>query len=136
MLTLVAVAGAAAAAAYGPPAPVLHSRGEGLTAARGSYCWVTPGRGVCAETTPPPVTARSLPVRSRGRVRIDMRIETDRLFVSLRGRRGRLRLHRANGSQRRFVARLPRHVEDGAVLDLSARYPQGSGAFGARLRTP
>jgi hypothetical protein len=124
-----------------PPLPVLHSRGESLTAAFGTSCWLFPPdengyqQDLCADG-PAPVTEDSLPVRPHGRVRIDMRTRTDSLFVSVRGRHGRLRVRRASDSRRRFVVRLPRHLRDGAVLDLLGRYPQGDGAFGARLRVP
>jgi hypothetical protein len=130
---------AAVAAAVGPPLPVLHSRGESLKAALGSSCWSSPPNenGIqednCADG-PAPVTDDSLPVRPHGRVRIDMRTKTDSLFVHVRGREGRLRVRRAEDSKRRFVVRLPRRLKDGAVLDLFGRYPQGDGAFGARLR--
>jgi hypothetical protein len=132
---------AAVAVALGPPSATIHSNHHHLAAARGSFCWISPPaedgtqRGVCADTVPP-VTERSLPVRSRGRVRIDMHTETDSLTVSLRGRRGKLRVRRVGESERRFVARLPRQLRDGAVLELFARYPQGDGFFGARLHVP
>jgi hypothetical protein len=137
MVALLAVV----AAGTGPPLPVLHSRGESLTAALGSSCWISPPdeHGIQQEDCgdgPPPVTQNSLTVRPRSQVRIDMRTKTDSLFVSVRGRDRRLRAHRAGESKRRFVVRLPRHLKDGAVLDLFGRYPQGDGAFGARLRVP
>ena len=65
-----------------------------------------------------------------------MRTETSSLSASLRGREGRLRVRRVDGSERRFVVRLPRQFGRRAVLDLFARYPQGDGFFGARVRVP
>jgi hypothetical protein len=63
-----------------------------------------------------------------------MRTATDSLSASLRGREGRLRVRRVGDSERRFVVRLPRRFGTAPVLDLFARYPQGDGFFGARLR--
>ena len=63
-----------------------------------------------------------------------MRIPTDSLHARLRGRAKRLGVTRVGGSERRFVIRLPRHLKRRSVLTLSARYPQGDGSFGARLR--
>ena len=63
-----------------------------------------------------------------------MKTETESLTATLRGQRGELRVTRAGESKRRFVIRLPRGIERHAVLDLFARYPQGDGSFGARLR--
>jgi hypothetical protein len=63
-----------------------------------------------------------------------MRTATDALSASLRGREGRLRVRRVGDSERRFVVRLPRRFGKRPVLDLFARYPQGDGFFGARLR--
>ncbi len=65
-----------------------------------------------------------------------MRTKTSSMFVSLRGRDGRLRVRRVEKSERRFVVRLPRRFEKRPVLELFARYPQGDGYFGARLRLP
>jgi hypothetical protein len=114
-----------------PPRPVLRARGERLAMARGSSCWSTPPVGLCVDTIAP-ITAKALPVRRGGRVRVDMRIATDSLHASLRGRSGDLRVTRR--SRRRFVVRLPDRMKKHPVLDLFATYPQGDGAFGARMR--
>jgi hypothetical protein len=131
---------AAAAVLHAPPSPVLHTHGERLTAAPGSYCWDSPpgpdgySEGDCGDISEPPVTKRSLPVSLGGPVRVAMRVKTDSLHAHLHGRSKRLHVTRVRGSQRRFVIRLPRHMKRRPVLDLSARYPQGDGSFGARLR--
>jgi hypothetical protein len=120
---------------------MLRSGDETLRAARGSFCWISPPRSdatrraVCVDTAAP-VTDDSLPVRSGGGLRVDMRTAVDSLHASLRGREGRLRVRSVGASERRFVIRLPRRLRDRAVLDLFARYPQGDGFFGARLRIP
>jgi hypothetical protein len=129
------VAAIAVSLAVGPPAPVLHSHGDRLVAARGSSCWSepTPDGGAittCADTTPP-VTKRSLRVQRHGRIRVEMGTPVTTLTASLRGRSGDLRVTRR--SSRRFIVRLPRHMKARAVLDLGATYPQGDAAFGARL---
>jgi hypothetical protein len=129
---------ALAAISFGPPSPALHSRGEELVADRGSYCWTGPGddgtqRGLCVDALAP-VTEESLPVIRRGRVRVNMRTQATSLSASLRGREGRLRVRPIGESKRRFVVRLPRRFGKRPVLDLFARYPQGDGYFGARLR--
>jgi hypothetical protein len=128
---------------FGPPSPVLHSRGDHVTAGRGSYCWAgeRDANGlepyICADTfKPPPVSTRGLPVRRHGRVRVDMRTDTDSLTATLRGRRGELPVTAVGESQRRFVVQLPRRLRQQAVLDLRADYPEGSGSFGALLRSP
>jgi hypothetical protein len=128
---------------FGPPSPVLHSRGEQVTAGRGSYCWAgeTDANGlepyVCADTfAPAPVSKRALPVRRLGRVRVDMRTDTDSLTATLRGRRGELEATAVGDSKRWFVVRLPRHLKQEPVLDLSADYPKGDGSFGALLKPP
>jgi hypothetical protein len=132
------LAAMAAAALFGPPSPVLHSRGESLTMGRGTFCWAEPAEAggsvvTCADTfKPPPLPKRSLPVRRHGRVRIEMRTEANSLTARLRGRKGELGVTRR--SERRFVIRLPRHMKRRAALDIFATYPRGDGYFGARLR--
>jgi hypothetical protein len=128
---------------FGPPSPVLHSQGDQVTAERGSYCWAgeTDANGLepylCSDTfAPPPVSTRALPVSSLGRVRVDMRTDTDSLTATLRGRHGELPVAAVGASKRRFVVRLPRRVDQDAVLDLRAHYPKGDGSFGASLSAP
>jgi hypothetical protein len=116
-----------------PPKPVLRAGGERLVMARGSYCWNTPPFGICADTKPP-ITARGLPVRCGGRVRLNTRLETNLVAASIRGGRRNLRVEPVDESQRRFVIHLRRRMKRRAVLDLYVRYPQGDGSFGARLR--
>jgi hypothetical protein len=65
-----------------------------------------------------------------------MRTDTYSLTATLRGRRGGLPVAAVGESKRRFVVRLPRRVDQEAVLDLSARYPEGSGSFAALLSPP
>ena len=130
------VAAIAVSLAAGPPAPVLHSHGDRLVAARGSSCWSEPtGEGgtieMCADTTAP-VTKRALRVRRHGRIRVEMGTAVNTLTASVRGRSGGLRVTRR--SSRRFIVRLPRQMKARSVLDLGASYPQGDAAFGARLR--
>jgi hypothetical protein len=127
---------------FGPPSPVLHSQGDHVTAGRGSYCWAgeRDANGlepyICADTfEPPPVSKRALPVRRLGRVRVDMRTDTDSLTATVRGRRGELPVTAVGESGRRFVVELPRRVRQRAVLDLRADYPEGSGSFGALLKS-
>ena len=114
-----------------------------MTAGRGSYCWAgeTDANGlepyVCADTfAPAPVSKRALPVRRLGRVRVDMRTDTDSLTATLRGRRGELEVGAVGDSKRWFVVRLPRHLKQEPVLDLGADYPKGDGSFGALLKPP
>lgn len=139
-MTAILAALAAAAVLHAPPSPVLRSHGERLTAARGSYCWVSPPgadgyiEGDCGDFSVPPTTKRSLPVKRGGHVRVAMRVETDSLHAHLRDRSKGLRVTRVHGSKRRFVVELPRGMRHRPVLDLSAKYPQGDGSFGARLR--
>jgi hypothetical protein len=128
---------------FGPPSPVLHSRGDHVTAARGSYCWAgeTDANGLqpytCADVpAPAPVSERALPVRRGGRVRVDMRTDTDSLTATVRGRQRKLPVEPAGDSKRWFVVRLPQRIKQDAVLDLFARYPKGSGSFGTQLSTP
>jgi hypothetical protein len=128
---------------FGPPSPVLRSQGDQVTAGIGSYCWAgeRDANGlepsICADTfKPPPVSARALPVRRLGRVRIDMGTDTDSLAVTLRGRRGRLAVTRIEESKRAFVVELPRRLSGQAVLDLHAEYPEGDASFGALLSPP
>jgi hypothetical protein len=128
---------------FGPPSPVLHSGGDHVTAGRGSYCWAgeRDANGlepyICADTfKPPPVSTPALPVRRHGRVRIDMRTDTDLLTATVRGRRGELPVSAVDGSERRFVVELPRRLREQAVLDLHADYPKGSGSFGTLLSSP
>jgi hypothetical protein len=117
-----------------PPKPVLSTAAGGrLTMARGSYCWSRPPVGLCVDTTPP-TTKDALAVRDGGRVRLDMRMGADLLNASIRGEPRRLRVRRVGGSNRRFVIQLPIQAKRRPVLDLFARYPQGDGSFGARLR--
>jgi hypothetical protein len=137
---VVALVAVLAAVSPGPPSPVLHSRGQELVAARGSYCWTGPAedgtqRGICVDTVAP-VTEDALTVVRRGRVQVSMRTEAESLSATLRGREGQLRVRRVRDSERRFVVRLPRRLGKRPVLDLFARYPQGDGFFGARLRLP
>jgi hypothetical protein len=128
---------------FGPPSPVLHSQGDHVTAGRGSYCWAgdsgTNGLQpyICADTfKPPPLSKRALAVGLGGRVRVDMRTDTDSLTATLRGRKGDLAVEAVGGSKRRFLIRLPRRLSEDAALDLHADYPRGDGSFGARLRAP
>jgi hypothetical protein len=114
-----------------------------VTAGRGSYCWAgeRDANGlepyICADTfEPPPVSKPTLPVRQLGRVRVDMRTDTDSLVATLRGRRSELPVTAVGESRRRFVVRLPRRMRQEPVLDLHADYPDGDGSFGALLRTP
>ena len=121
----------------GPPAPILHSRGHSLVAAHGSFCWSEPAgdggsTGICGDTFAPAVTKRSLVVVRHGRIRVEMRTKANSLDASLHGRARGLRVTRR--SPRRFIVHLPRHMKRRVVLDLGATYPQGDGAFGARLR--
>jgi hypothetical protein len=116
-----------------PPKPLLEAGGGRLTMARGSYCWSNPPVGLCVDTKPP-ITREALVVRRDGQVRVDMRTDADLLDASIRGGVQHLRPRRVGGSKRRFVISLPRGITRRAVLDLFARYPQGDGAFGARLR--
>ena len=125
---------------FGPPSPVLHSQGDQVTAGRGSYCWAgdqdTNGLepSICADAFgPAPVSDGALPVRGDGQVRVDMRTETEVLTGTLRGRAGALVVTRAG---RGFLVRLPRRLDAGAVLDLRAVYPKGTGSFAARLDVP
>jgi hypothetical protein len=127
---------------FGPPSPVLHSQGDDVTAGRGSYCWAgeRDANGleprICADTfKPPAVSTRSLPVRRGGRMRVDMRTDTDSLTATLRGRRRELSVTGVGGSRRGFVVQLPRHLRPQEVLDLGADYPEGDGSFGALIRT-
>jgi hypothetical protein len=127
---------------FGPPSPVLHSQGDHLTAGRGSYCWAGE-RGAnglepytCADTfAPAPPSTRALTVGRLGRVRVDMRTETDSLTAALRGRRGELPVTAVGESKRQFAIELPRRLGQRAVLDLHAAYPRGDGSFGALLKT-
>jgi hypothetical protein len=136
------VAVLAAALAFGPPAPVVHSQGDHVTAGRGSYCWsdATNGGGlvgICADTfKPPPVPAYALPARPGGRVQVDMLVETDSLAAGLRGREGSLRVDAVAGTPNSFVVRLPRRLQPRSVLDLAAAYPQGDAAFAVLLSNP
>jgi hypothetical protein len=114
-----------------PPRPVLRASGERLVMARGSFCWSAPPVGLCVDTLAP-ITTKALPVRRGGRVRMNMRLATDTLHATLRGRSGELNITRR--SRTRFAVWLPRHMKRRPVLDLFATYPQGDGAFGARLR--
>jgi hypothetical protein len=116
-----------------PPKPLLEAAGGRLRMARGSYCWTTPPVGVCVDTSSP-TTEHALGVRRDGQVRVDMRTDADLLDASIRGGVQHLGTQRLGDSKRRFVIRLPRGITRHAVLDLFARYPQGDGAFGARLR--
>jgi hypothetical protein len=116
-----------------PPKPVLEAAGKRLTMARGSSCWSTPPVGLCVDTKPP-TTHRVLAVRDGGRVRVDMRTTADLLDASIRRGIRHLRVRRLGGSRRRFVIRLPRGLARSPVLELFARYAQGDGTFGARLR--
>jgi hypothetical protein len=117
-----------------PPKPVLSSAGGGrLTMARGSYCWSRPPVGLCVDTVPPR-TKRALAVRDGGRVGLDMLIGADPLTASIPGGPQRLPVRRVRGSERRFVIQLPIQAKRRPVLELFARYPQGEGSFGARLR--
>ena len=125
---------------FGPPSPVLHSQGDQVTAGRGSYCWAgdqdTNGLepSICADAFgPAPVSDGALQVRGDGQVRVDMRTETEVLTGTLRGRAGALVVTRAG---RGFLVRLPRRLDAGAVLDLRAVYPKGTGSFAARLDVP
>jgi hypothetical protein len=61
-----------------------------------------------------------------------MRSATDTLHATLRGRSGEIGVTRRSPS--RFAVRLPRYMKARQVLELFATYPQGDGAFGARLR--
>ena len=88
---------------------------------------------ICADGILPPDT-RPLSVKRGGRLRIDMRTAVKSLRVRLRGRPRGLRVRAVGDSKRRYRLRLPDDLRDGAVLYLSARYPQGDGFFGARLR--
>jgi hypothetical protein len=126
---------------FGPPRPVLHSQGDQVTAGRGSYCWAgdqdTNGLepSICADAFgPAPVSDGALPVRGDGQVRVDMRTETEVLSATLRGRAGALVVNR--GAASGFLVRLPRRLDPGAVLDLRAVYPKGTGSFAARLDVP
>ena len=126
---------------FGPPSPVIESHGESVTAGRGSYCWAgdKDANGlqpyVCADSfAPPPVSERALPVGAAGRVRVDMRTDTDSLSARLRGRAGRLSVSAIGASKRRFVIELPRRLGERAVLDLFADYPKGDGSFGVLLQ--
>jgi hypothetical protein len=128
---------------FGPPSPVLHSQGDQVTAARGSYCWAgeSDANGlepyICADVaSPAPASKRALPVRRGGRVRVDMRTDTDSLTATLRGREGELSVEPADESKRWFVVRLPKRLKQDAVLDLHANYPKGDASFGTRLSTP
>jgi hypothetical protein len=128
---------------FGPPSPVLHSQGDHVTAGRGSYCWAgeRDANGlepyICADTfEPPPVSKRALSVRRLGRVRVDMRTDTDSLTATVRGRSGELPVTAVGESKRRFVVELPRGLRERAVLDLRADYPEGGGSFGALVRSP
>jgi hypothetical protein len=82
----------------------------------------------------PPTTEDALDVRGDEEVRVDMRIGVDLLEASIRGGPQHLRVRRVGRSERRFVIRLPIQAKRRPVLELFARYPQGDGAFGARLR--
>jgi hypothetical protein len=128
---------------FGPPSPALHSQGDQVTAGRGSYCWAgdrdTNGLepSLCADSFgPAPVSERPLRVRGDGRIRVDMGTDTESLTATLRGRAGALIAARDGESRRRFLVRLPRHLRQGAVLDLRAVYPKGVGAFAASLGVP
>jgi hypothetical protein len=116
-----------------PPKPLLTAAGERLTMARGSYCWSRPPVGLCVDTKPP-TPQHALGVRRAGQVRVDMRIGAELLGASIRGGSRQLRMRRDGDSKRRFVIRLPRRMERRPVLELFARYAQGDGWFGARLR--
>lgn len=116
-----------------PPKPVLEAADERLTMARGSYCWSRPPVGLCVDTMPP-TTEDALDVRGDEQVRVDMRIDADLLEASIRRGPQHLRVRRVAGSKSRFVIRLPIQAKRRLVLELFARYPQGDGAFGARLR--
>jgi hypothetical protein len=136
------VAVLAAALAFGPPAPVVHSQGDHVTAGRGSYCWsdVADGGGLvgtCADTfKPPPAPAHGLPARPGGRVQVDMLVEAGSLTAGLRGHEGALRVEPAAGTPNAFVVTLPRRLPQRSVLDLAASYPQGSAEFAVRLSNP
>ena len=117
-----------------PPKPVLRAGGKRLVMARGSYCWSTPPVGLCVDTRPP-VTKHALPVRPGGKVRVDMRMGTDLVGASIRGGVRNVRVEPVAGSGRRFVVHLVPGLPKRVVLELFARYPQGDGSFGARLRT-
>jgi hypothetical protein len=117
-----------------PPKPLLSSAGGGrLKMARGSFCWSKPPVGLCVDARPP-TTKRALKVRDGGKLRLDMRIGADLLSASIRGGPQRLSVRRVRGSKRRFVIRLPIQANRRPVLQLFARYAQGDGTFGARLR--
>lgn len=135
-----ALSPASAAADPGPPRPVLRSGADRLVAARGSFCWADPPdaegrqRMVCADG-PLRVPARALRIGPGLRVSVALRTATDSLSAWIRGRSKRLLVRRVD--ERRFVVRLPAQVDrDRPVLHLLARYPRGSGVFGARLRLP
>jgi hypothetical protein len=126
---------------FGPPSPVLSTTDDHVTAGRGSYCWAgdSDANGLepytCADTfAPAPVSDRPLAVRGDGVVRVDTRTETESLTAKIRGRDGALVVTRVGAAE--FLVRLPRRLPQGAVLDLAATYPKGSGSFAALLGVP
>jgi hypothetical protein len=116
-----------------PPKPVLTAAEHRLVMARGSYCWSRPPVGLCVDTAPP-TTGAALNVRRDGEVRVDTRLAADLVAASIRHGPGNLGVAQVDESQRRFVILLPHRLKRNVVLDLFARYPQGDGSFGARLR--
>jgi len=116
-----------------PPRPVLRAGHRRLKMARGSYCWSRPPVGLCVDTKPP-ATKRALKLGARRQVRANMRLPVTLVAASIRGGARDLPVQPIGAGKRRFLVLLPQQAEGRVVLDLFARYPQGDGSFGARLR--